>query len=109
MTVLTAGRSKIRPTYQTIKLSHFKTYHYEDEQKSTEEQRTEIRERDSSKSNRFGNHSKADNVTFTAERAHSYRSDENTRNGNRSHRYGRSTAASHVQNTACNGYSRNRP
>ena len=32
---------------------HFKTYHYEEEQKSTEEQRTEIRERDSSKSNRL--------------------------------------------------------
>ena len=90
-------------TFQTenysINYQHLKTYHYEDEQKSTEEQRTEIRERDSSKSNRFGNYSKADNITFTAERAHSYRSDGNTRNGNRSDHNGRSTAASHVQNT----------
>ena len=72
-------------TFQTeiysINYQYFKTYHYEDEQKSTEEQRTEIRERGSSKSNRFGNHSKADNITFTAERAHGYRSDGNTRNG----------------------------
>ena len=53
-----------------------------------------------SKSNCFGSHPEADNVTHTAGRAHGYRSDGNTRsndsrtrNGNRSHRYRRNTAA----------------
>ena len=94
------SRKKATPTigntFQTenysINYQHLKTYHYEDEQESTEEQRTEIRERKCSKSNRFGNHPEADDVTHTAGR---------TRNSNRSHRYGSSTAAGHVQDTAC--------
>ena len=71
------SRKKATPTvgntFQTenysINYQHLKTYHYEDEQKSTEEQRTEIRERDSSKSNRFGNHPETDDTTHTAGRA----------------------------------------
>ncbi len=37
-----------------------------------------------SKSNRFGNHPEADNVTHTAGRAHGYRSGGSPRNGSRS-------------------------
>ena len=111
------SRKKATPTvgntFQTenysINYQYLKTYHYENEQESTEEQRAEIRERKCSKSNRFGNHPEADNVTHTAGRAHGYRSDGLPRNGSRSQRYGRNTAAGHVQDTACNGHSRNRP
>lgn len=86
------SRKKATPTvgntFQTenysINYQHLKTYHYEDEQKSTEEQRTEIRERKCSKSNCFGSYPEADNVTHTAGRAHGYRSDGPPRNGNRS-------------------------
>ena len=65
-----------------------KIYSYENEQECTEEQQSsEIRERNGSESNRFGNHPQTDDITLTAKRTH------NCRSG----------GANHAQDTACNG------
>ena len=65
-----------------------KIYSYKNEQECTEEQQSsEIRERNGSESNRFGNHPQTDDITLTAKRTH------NCRSG----------GANHAQDTACNG------